>query len=242
MRPGIGVENAEPRPRKSSVAESPNVAGDRYSAPPPPTTFFLAREPEIPKWSPDRGAGGPPGANSPVSSLQETLQEADRPSKSSAPRIGAADGRSNSRRRSTIRPLSGDRLRRRSSTASVEQAVQIPERPITPALLPSPLPSHDVSPPSSPKSISSRSMQKSDDGLTSDETGSQAIASSEDEDERDQEISGVVQDSQPELIMPSIKMPSRRPFTQRGKRLGKFKVLVAGRKGIAARVTRHGAC
>jgi hypothetical protein len=31
--------------------------------------------------------------------------------------------------------------------------------------------------------------------------------------------------------MPSIRMPSRRPFTQRGKQLGRFKVMVAGRKG-----------
>lgn len=32
--------------------------------------------------------------------------------------------------------------------------------------------------------------------------------------------------------MPSITMPSRRPFTDRGKRLGRFKILVAGRKGM----------
>lgn len=53
------------------------------------------------------------------------------------------------------------------------------------------------------------------------------IASSEDE----EEMAARVQDSQPELIMPSIKMPSRRPFTERGKGLGRFKVMVAGRKG-----------
>ena len=110
-------------------------------------------------------------------------------------------------------------------TASAEPNVQAPDRGVTP----SPLPSRDVSLPSSPKSVSSRSVQKSDDGLTSDETGSQAVVSSE---EDEGEIPAVVQDSQPELIMPSIKMPSRRPFTQRGKRLGRFKIMVAGRKGI----------
>jgi hypothetical protein len=78
--------------------------------------------------------------------------------------------------------------------------------------------------------------------MNADETGSQAVLSSGDEDEIEAHLQSSVaglprsseagiQDSQPELIMPSIKMPSRRPFTQRGKRLGRFKILVAGRKG-----------
>jgi hypothetical protein len=96
---------------------------------------------------------------------------------------------------------------------------------------PSPLPSQP-SLPNSPKSISSRSIQKSDDEHISDGASSQAIASSEEgEEDGEAEPSALVQDSQPELIMPSIKMPSRRPFTERGQRLGRFKILVAGRKG-----------
>ena len=38
--------------------------------------------------------------------------------------------------------------------------------------------------------------------------------------------------SAPQLIMPSIKMPSRRPFTDEGKRMGRLKVLVAGDSGV----------
>ncbi|KAK4123647.1 hypothetical protein N657DRAFT_690358 [Parathielavia appendiculata] len=38
--------------------------------------------------------------------------------------------------------------------------------------------------------------------------------------------------SAPQLIMPSIKMPSRRPFTDVGKRMGRLKVLVAGDSGV----------
>lgn len=34
-----------------------------------------------------------------------------------------------------------------------------------------------------------------------------------------------------QLIMPSLTMPDRRPFTPRGKEMGTLKVLVAGRKG-----------
>ncbi|TLS22662.1 uncharacterized protein PpBr36_05924 [Pyricularia pennisetigena] len=36
----------------------------------------------------------------------------------------------------------------------------------------------------------------------------------------------------PQLVMPSIKMPSRRPFTEEGKAIGRLKVLIAGEKGI----------
>lgn len=38
--------------------------------------------------------------------------------------------------------------------------------------------------------------------------------------------------SVPQLIMPSIKMPSRRPFTEEGKRMGRLKVLIAGDSGV----------
>ncbi|KAK1751569.1 hypothetical protein QBC47DRAFT_416848 [Echria macrotheca] len=38
--------------------------------------------------------------------------------------------------------------------------------------------------------------------------------------------------SVPQLIMPSIKMPSRRPFTDAGKSMGRLKVLVAGDSGV----------
>ncbi|KAK3942401.1 hypothetical protein QBC46DRAFT_309388 [Diplogelasinospora grovesii] len=36
----------------------------------------------------------------------------------------------------------------------------------------------------------------------------------------------------PQLIMPSIKMPSRRPFTEAGKRLGRLKVVISGDSGV----------
>ncbi|KAI1261198.1 hypothetical protein F5Y18DRAFT_402876 [Xylariaceae sp. FL1019] len=38
--------------------------------------------------------------------------------------------------------------------------------------------------------------------------------------------------SAPQLIMPSINMPSRRPFTETGKSLGRLKILVAGPAGV----------
>ncbi|KAK3990577.1 hypothetical protein QBC44DRAFT_380472 [Cladorrhinum sp. PSN332] len=38
--------------------------------------------------------------------------------------------------------------------------------------------------------------------------------------------------SAPQLVMPSIKMPSRRPFTSEGKAMGRLKMLVAGDSGV----------
>lgn len=38
--------------------------------------------------------------------------------------------------------------------------------------------------------------------------------------------------SAPQLVMPSIKMPSRRPFTETGKSMGRLKVLIAGDSGV----------
>lgn len=36
----------------------------------------------------------------------------------------------------------------------------------------------------------------------------------------------------PQLIMPSLTVPSRRPFSEVGKSLGKLKIMVAGRTGM----------
>ena len=81
--------------------------------------------------------------------------------------------------------------------------------------------------PSSPKSTSTRSLRHSDEESV-DYGGSQAILSSEDDEiERSPES----EDTAPQLIMPSIKMPSRRPFTKRGNDIDRLKILVAGDSG-----------
>lgn len=227
MRPSIGLDNGDPRPRKPSLTESPSIPGERPNL--TPTTFFLTRESDSSRLCSERqntSATSTSSSSAPVSTLQDLIQEAEHPSKQTPCRPGQP--RSGSRRRSTIKPGTNIPLQRRSSSGSNEHNMPARQRDVTP----SPLPSRDISLPSSPKSTSSKSVHRSDDGeLTIDETGSQAIASSDEEDE--DEIPAKVQDSQPELIMPSIKMPSRRPFTCRGKQLGRFKILVAGRKGTS---------
>ena len=92
--------------------------------------------------------------------------------------------------------------------------------------------------PSTPKSISLRSLRLSDDEYSVDEATSQALTSSGEEEDEEQNIDATLlaQDHQaigsaPQLVMPSIRMPSRRPFTDRGKSIGKLKIIVAGARG-----------
>jgi len=110
--------------------------------------------------------------------------------------------------------------------------------PLTPLNLRSPntTPGTSSREPSTPRSGSQRSFRLSDEEESSvDDAASQAIASSGEEEEG----LGMAQNSEeaPLLVMPSITMPSRRPFTERGKSLGKLKVLVAGPKGKPFPVT-----
>ena len=82
---------------------------------------------------------------------------------------------------------------------------------------------------STPKSVSLQSLRLSDDESGIEESTSQAITSSGEEEEGDPLSETVT--SFPQLVMPSIQMPSRRPFTTKGKAMGKLKVLVAGEAG-----------
>jgi hypothetical protein len=104
---------------------------------------------------------------------------------------------------------------RRSSQATIS-------RPFTPLSFRSPAPASIVSSPGS--------RRNSDVGSYMDEIASQAIVSSGDED-RDIGSKLIDSGSAPQLVMPSIKMPSRRPFTERGKNMGRLKVLIAGDSG-----------
>ena len=82
------------------------------------------------------------------------------------------------------------------------------------------------------------SRRNSDAGSFMDDIASQAIVSSGDE---DQDIGSDLIDSgsAPQLVMPSIRMPSRRPFTERGKNMGRLKVLIAGDSGDSHPANTH---
>ncbi|PVH88959.1 hypothetical protein DL98DRAFT_508809 [Cadophora sp. DSE1049] len=107
-------------------------------------------------------------------------------------------------------------FQRRSSQATIS-------RPFTPLSYGSPAPPSLLSSPDS--------RRNSDAGSLMDEVASQAIVSSGDE-EKEMGTEMVDSGSAPQLVMPSIKMPSRRPFTERGKNMGRLKVLIAGDSGV----------
>lgn len=126
-----------------------------------------------------------------------------------------------------------DALRTPGSPILQQKAVLAPstlENPqsISPLTLATPGPASAVSGISSPRGSVAASL--------SDESGSQALSMSmelELELELELETSLSVEDNDrvPQLVMPSITMPSRRPFTDQGKRIGKLKVLIAGDSG-----------
>ena len=102
-------------------------------------------------------------------------------------------------------------------------------RPLSPLNLSNPDDHPPSSLPSSPKSLSSHSIRPLDDISITDEQ-SQAMVSGE-EDNESPEMPFTGSDSMPQLIMPSLRMPSRRPFTERGKAMGRLKVVLAGASG-----------
>lgn len=127
-----------------------------------------------------------------------------------------------------------DHLRKASVASFASQ------NPVTsPSSRLSPLPDSAI--PGTPRSSSPRSLRLSDEECSVlDDTGSQAVHSSSGEDEEEDTLveaddaGAGAKDAPnvPQLIMPSIAMPTRRPFTERGKRIGRLKVLVAGPAGV----------
>lgn len=97
-----------------------------------------------------------------------------------------------------------------------------PSRPITPMMLATSGPASAIS------GVSSR--RNSVTASVCDEATSQALSLTEDA-EQEPLSSMMDSGSAPQLVMPSIKMPSRRPFTDEGKRIGRLKILIAGDSG-----------
>ena len=110
-------------------------------------------------------------------------------------------------------------------TASSDSPIPESSRPSTPLTSDEP-----SSLPSSPRSCSNQSVRPVDDISITDDINYQMVASGGEEEKPDElALSGSSSASQ--LIMPSIKMPTRRPFTERGRAMGRLKVLFAGASG-----------
>jgi hypothetical protein len=223
MRPLAGSEAFQPRSRKPSVAEPTLPLPDARSS--SPVAFFLRRGSQGSEAT--RSADVTRGQDaSPVQSLAEALESLPQSTSSTVIAKKDTDEAAQSpRRRSTLKAKGSTISQRSPSVKGHARSSQ--QEPLTPLLIPS----ETSSLPSSPKSTSTRSLRPSEAGSTAEENGSQAILSSGDE-EPEPELSFQLAESAPQLIMPSIKMPSRRPFTERGKRMGNFKILIAGSRGL----------
>lgn len=202
-----------------------------------PATFFLSRSPHASDQEP-----GSPSDDSEdqkesmygVQSLGDTLSRSEmvansprRPTTDGLPANHSPQGpddpeeSQNSQRRSTLKPFSFDL----SGSPLRPTASDIASRPLTPLN-----PDEPSSLPSSPKSISNHSLRPLDDISITDEINSQVLGSG-DEGEGSRASPHLGPAGASQLIMPSLKMPSRRPFTERGKAMGRFKVLLAGEPG-----------
>lgn len=114
---------------------------------------------------------------------------------------------------------------RRASNSSVNLS-----QPLTP-LKSSPNPESGL--PGTPRSESVSSLRLSDEEASVvSETHSQAIEFSNDDDDDGVSELDLSQGREPQLVMPSISMPARRPFTARGKNMGRLKVMVVGPGGV----------
>ncbi|KAF2486675.1 hypothetical protein BDY17DRAFT_245502 [Neohortaea acidophila] len=115
--------------------------------------------------------------------------------------------------------------RRASPSSSVNLS-----QPLTPLRM-SPRPESAM--PSTPRTGSPKSLRLSDEEQSiASETGSQAIQSSCGGEELDDAEHVGKEDAMPQLVMPSISMPMRRPFTERGRQMGRLKIMVVGPQGV----------
>lgn len=233
MRPTV-PDPFSNNPRKSPVSDlttptTPFTEPHRET----PETFFLAQDDEV-QGSRSIGSGTPQGSSYGVRSLEDTINEGTGGSPTQRDTI---QGEMES---GTDKPLFS--LKETENNHPVEGLGAMfhellkpspsghsrNKRPpsITPSILESP--AEPTSLPSSPRSASTHSFKPMDDISIPDENGSQAIASSNDD---NLAASSELDNSAPQLVMPSIKMPSRRPFTDRGKAMGRLKLLMAGSPG-----------
>ncbi|KAI1769175.1 Septin-domain-containing protein [Hypoxylon sp. FL1150] len=106
-----------------------------------------------------------------------------------------------------------------SPVSMKSQNHSLPSRPITPIMLGMSCTESVISTPSSRRNSFTGSLSE------------HAIGS--DDELREHEPSSMLGNgSAPQLVMPSLKMPSRRPYTETGKSLGRLKVLFAGDSAV----------
>ncbi|KAI8937835.1 hypothetical protein NX059_005528 [Plenodomus lindquistii] len=233
------TSSAKPRSRKSSVDHAAAPASQV------PTTFVMKRVEDLEPTAAVSSAGSKGKQRDTtfgVQSLADTL-EAAFGAQSAAEAVKGDSSDSSQPAEVPPRPAphssaSGSAKAMESPKASPSKK---PKRILSGHVAPIPftLPNIDAPSPmpasvmSTPRSVSMQSLKLSDEESMVDEVTSQAIVSSGDEDEDEHvETQQGASGSFPQLVMPSIQMPRRRPFTTKGKAMGKLRVMVAGQSGI----------
>jgi hypothetical protein len=243
----LGNEGAfRGRSRSNSLADS-QTTPMATTHQPPQMTYFLAdeksMEASIAQSSTGRGISREnlKHSNFGVESLETTIGSL--PNQDNDEQDGSLGKARNNRKRGpmrgTARKSEEDLAPSRSPSPRTSQAVSRDLSPSEPRPRRSPKPSSSL--PLSPMTIGSpiagsmasspSSRRNSETDFFMDDVASQAIQSSGDE---EPEVPSEVMDSSSasQLVMPSIMMPSRRPFTEKGRNLGKLKVLIAGDCGM----------
>ena len=242
MRPAEGggsSSESPPRRKQSITGTSPNVASAA------PTSFFIASESMM---------------NTPTASMSDTTFGVRSFSEEEPAVSDIAHDKEESRRRSTIiaprslpRDLSKDSLSmgsfgsssggnsNGSSPARAFERPRIDTANATDSKVPLSLssPMLGVSEPSSPKSTSISSSRPSDDE-NMDDRSSQAVMSDSEEESAPVAAGITSNTTAPQFIMPSIMMPSRRPFSDKGMAIGRLKILLAGASGLYNAFPTHG--
>ncbi|EEQ32957.1 conserved hypothetical protein [Microsporum canis CBS 113480] len=223
MRPAA-ADLVRERPRKTT---SPNItqttpSSELSSA--APTAFFLARGDDM-DGSESSAPGTPNDSTYGVQSLADTIDDGISGPLPPFHDVHATTGTDidtsllSATTRDTAQNLHGEKA---------EDSIKYPLSDIGIPLSGAPSfigsPGEPVSLPSSPKSTSTRSFRHVDDMSAVDEISYQNGGEIEDSLVESSELP----DSSSQLVMPSIKMPSRRPFTERGKAMGRLKFLLAG--------------
>ncbi|KAH7405943.1 Septin-domain-containing protein [Phaeosphaeria sp. MPI-PUGE-AT-0046c] len=243
MRPLPGGDalpsSIKPRSRKSSVDHAAPVASNV------PTSFFMRSEEEVEQSLASSSSihiqARQRDSHFGVQSLADTLDAAFGPETAAGKQVGSHGSKhhgmvatrtcSHSSSTSSVKPsdtfkTSPARKPKRKLSHHASCTPSIPHI----ADAPSPVPTFAMS--STPSAVSLQSLKLSDDDSVADESASQAIMSSGEEEGAESTTQHISSGSFPQLVMPSIQMPSRRPFTTKGKTMGKLKVMVAGETGL----------
>ncbi|KAL1959211.1 hypothetical protein VTO42DRAFT_2716 [Malbranchea cinnamomea] len=247
MRPVV-PDTFTARPRKQSQTElsgATSLTESQHAA--TPETFFLARRNDMDASDPAASDVEVKNSTYGVQSLEETLNETME-DRETEPADGAGDSSPNTqsqndhsvlRRMSTVRPARPQSLDLESSSHSPARRSKSRtphDRPSSISLSPFVLgsPAEPISIPGSPKSTSTRSFRPSEEISLPDEASTHAVPSDDEECSQPplpSQSRPQLDDNVPQLIMPSIRMPSRRPFTDRGKAMGRLKIMVSGAPG-----------